>query len=387
MARQIVAEFDAVTGPFIQKLNRIDNSIVRFERSTQKSFTTVERQMDALVRQAQRFQTVTALIGSGFGAGIASRFLDEAKLIRNALREAGDASQETFDEVFRSSVRALSGFRNTAQGVQRFQNAIAGRQGIRQTIRDIETLNKLLSLSGRTAQERASTFTQFTQALQADVLGGEELRSIRENAPLALTRAIAREAGGTIADLKELGAQGELTTEVMIRALQSLEEEADRRFGSVQVTLQDAAQVFRSGAVIASEAFDAGLGASSTIVSGLTVLGRVLGENAEAFETWGRVTQAALLVLATSFAGRSINRVTTSLAAERTARLQTAEAAARQVALMTDERRAARANLVERKMCNRPREESIPHPKAFGSRTHSYRGEAKHGQPSDNKYR
>lgn len=332
MARRIVAEFDAVTGPFLKKMDRIDRSITRFERGTLTGFNRVERGVNSLVASAGRLRTITGIFATGFGVDLGSRFLDQAKLIRNALREAGDDSEETFQRVFQSSVRALAGFRDTAAGVQRFQKALGDRQTINDSIRQLETLNKLLALSGKSQQERASTFIQFSQALQAGYLGGEELRAIRENAPIELTREIARVAGGTIQDLKELSQAGRLTTDVLVEALVNLESEADRRFGKIQVTIQDAAKVLSSGAIIAAEGFDKGLGISRAAVTGLTKLGEVLGTSGQAFETFGKAVQIAGAFLISSFAGRRISNVIGSIQDLSKARLQDVAAAEAQFA-------------------------------------------------------
>lgn len=333
MARKIVAEFDAVTGPFLQKLNTIDRSINRFERNATVGFTRVERRIDGAVAAAGRLRNVSGLIAGGFGINIATSFVDQAAQIRNALREAGDDSQKAFEEVYLSSVRSLAGFKDTTVGVQRFQKALGDRQTLSETIRDLETLNKLLALTGKTTQERSSTMIQFSQALQAGYLGGEELRAVRESAPIDLTRAIAREAGGTIEDLKDLSIQGKLTTDVMLRALKSLEEEADRRFKNVQVTIQDAAKIFQSGALVATEGFDRGLGMSRAAVTGLKTLGQILGSNAEAFERFGEAAKIAGIALATTFAGRRVDNFTAGL--QDAAKARAADVAASKAQLVT----------------------------------------------------
>lgn len=345
MSRRIVAEFDAVTGPFLQKMDRIDRSIGQFERNAMTGIGRVERGINGLANSASRLRNITGLIATGFGANLATQFLDKAALIRNALREAGDTSQETFEEVFRSSVRALAGFDNTAAGVQRFHKALRDNQDVRQTIRDVETLNKLLALGGKTTQERASTFIQFSQALQAGYLGGEELRAVRENAPLELVEAIAREAGGTIEDLKDLGAAGELTRDVMVRALRSLEKEADERFGAIRVTIQDAAQVFRSGAIIAAEGFDEGLGLSRVTVTTLKNVGQILGENGEAARMFGEAVKVAGAFMLTSFAGRRITNVTEALADQKRELYANAAAMEANVAKTAKANAAARARV------------------------------------------
>lgn len=307
MARKIIAEFDAVDGPFINKLRQIDRSINNFERGTLTAFGRVEKGVSGLLASASRLQSFTGLIAGGMGVSMATRFIDQAARIRNALREAGDASDEAFNKAFLASTRSLSGFEAFTQGVQRAQKALDNRQPLDKTIRQMETLNKLLMLGGKAGSERMSTMTQFTQALQSGKLQGDELRSLRENAPIELMRAIAKEAGGTIEQLKDLGAAGLITTDVMIRALERLEAEADRRMKNVQITMADAATVMQNGALVAVEAFDKGLGLSRTTVAGLKALGDVLGSNAETFEMFGRAAKIALGFLAVSYGGRRIN--------------------------------------------------------------------------------
>jgi tape measure domain-containing protein len=77
--------------------------------------------------------------------------------------------------------------------------------------------------SGATAAESAAAMVQLRQALSSGILQGEELRSIREQAPL-VAQAIAQEMGVTIGKLKELGAEGKITTDVVLRALARLNE-------------------------------------------------------------------------------------------------------------------------------------------------------------------
>lgn len=77
--------------------------------------------------------------------------------------------------------------------------------------------------SGATAQETSAALIQLKQGLASGVLQGEELRSIREQAPLA-AQAIAKELGVSIGELKKLASEGEVTTDVVLRALGKLQE-------------------------------------------------------------------------------------------------------------------------------------------------------------------
>jgi tape measure domain-containing protein len=357
MARKVIAEFDAIDGPFINKLNAIDRSVARFEAGTLNAFGRVEKGMSGLLASAARLQNVSGIIAGGFGAGLAAQYVDQATRIRRALEQVGGSGDEAFNQVFLAAQRSLSGFDAFAQGVSRMQKATGGT--FEDSVRNMETLNKLLALGGKTTQERMSTMIQFSQALQANVLQGEELRSLRENAPIELVRAIAQEAGGTIEDLKDLGAQGAITADVMIRALQRLESEADARMRNVTLTISEAATVLGNAGIVAVESFDKGLGLSRAAVTGLTGLADVLAKSAEANEMFSKalgvtVTHAESLgilvkglgaLLLTSYAGRGVQSAIAATKAYSLS-LQQAVLAARAEAFAT--KAAADAALIAR---------------------------------------
>lgn len=79
-------------------------------------------------------------------------------------------------------------------------------------------------VSGATSTEASAALLQLKQALGSGVLQGDELRSLREQAPLA-AQAIAREMGVTIGEIKKLGSEGKITTDIVLRALATLKEE------------------------------------------------------------------------------------------------------------------------------------------------------------------
>jgi tape measure domain-containing protein len=106
--------------------------------------------------------------------------------------------------------------------------------------------------SGATRQETANALLQLKQGLASGVLQGEELRSVREQAPLA-AQAIAKELGVSIGELKKLAAEGKITSDVVLRALGKLKdtqlEKLNAQFqtgaqalADLQIELEQAAQ-------------------------------------------------------------------------------------------------------------------------------------------------
>jgi len=93
------------------------------------------------------------------------------------------------------------------------------------SLADIETtfigFNTAAKLGGASAQEASNAFRQLAQALGSGRLAGDEFRSVSEQVPLIL-KPLAEELNVSTGELKELAAQGKLTSDVVIRALRKL---------------------------------------------------------------------------------------------------------------------------------------------------------------------
>ena len=81
-----------------------------------------------------------------------------------------------------------------------------------------EAVTLALKVSGATAQESSSAMLQLSQAFGSGVLRGEEFNAVNEAAP-RLMKALADGIGQPVGALRELAAQGLITSEVMANAL------------------------------------------------------------------------------------------------------------------------------------------------------------------------
>ena len=100
-----------------------------------------------------------------------------------------------------------------------------------------ETLNKAMVIGGGTSEENKRALVQLSQGLSSGVLQGDELRSIREQSPYlaqVLAQGLAQVddkfIGTTVGDLKELGSQGKLTSDVVIKAFEAMQDQVDATF-------------------------------------------------------------------------------------------------------------------------------------------------------------
>ena len=93
------------------------------------------------------------------------------------------------------------------------------------SLKDIETVffgvNKAAKQVGLSSYDTSEVLLQLSQALGSGKLQGDELRSIMERMP-AVGQAVAKVMGVSASEIKRLGSEGKITTEVMIRAAAEL---------------------------------------------------------------------------------------------------------------------------------------------------------------------
>lgn len=130
--------------------------------------------------------------------------------------------------------------------------------------RATEIVNKSFKAGGAAASEQASGILQLSQALGSGILQGDELRSIRENAPL-LAKAIADEFGVTVAGLKKLGEEGKLTSDRVFSAILKGGRDIDSQFAKTTPTIADSFTVMRNSATQYIGELDRATGASKAL--------------------------------------------------------------------------------------------------------------------------
>ena len=196
-----------------------------------------------------------ALIALGTGLAIRSliNFSDAATLVGNRIRTV-TSSTEVFlsvqDRLFTVASRTGSAIEDTSRIFQRL--AVGTRDlgvGSARVIKVVKELNAAILVSGSTAREASAALLQLGQGLASDVLGGEELRSLRENLP-QLAQALASELGVGIGALKALGKQGKLTAKAVFEALENIDQFTEKlEKGEVIFTFAQAFNAVRNAVI------------------------------------------------------------------------------------------------------------------------------------------
>ena len=118
-----------------------------------------------------------------------------------------------------------------------------------------KTLNKFIVVSGASGSEATSILTQLPQALSSGNLQGDELRSIRENAPLLKNtiQDYANKILGLQGDIKDLGAEGKITARTIVDAVRWGSNIADEKLGKMPWTWAQRWNVFSNQVITALE--------------------------------------------------------------------------------------------------------------------------------------
>lgn len=136
-------------------------------------------------------------------------------------------------------------------------------------------VNKALAVSGATTQETASVVTQLSQAFASGALRGDEFRSISESGA-AIMPILAREMGVTVGELKQLGSEGKITSEVLARALGGEIEDLNAKFEAMNVTLPQASQNVSDAFGFLVGVIDQNVGVTDSLASGMQYLSEVI---------------------------------------------------------------------------------------------------------------
>lgn len=240
----------------------------------------------AMQGASQALTRYAAIAASAFGLGQLAQVADSWTNISNRLRLVTDSS-ESFARAQADVLRIAQATRQPLDATAELYQRIAMNQDALQLsgqdlARVVETISKTMVISGTSAAGAQAALVQLGQAFASGTLRGEELNSVLEQAP-ALAQAIAKGLGVTVGQLREMGKEGELSTQRVLGALQSQAGAVDERFAKMAATIEQAMTNLRTAfQVFVGEAADA-TGAATVVADGIGLVAR----NMEALATIG----------------------------------------------------------------------------------------------------
>ena len=109
-----------------------------------------------------------------------------------------------------------------AESASQFSDIYARLRPLGKTLEEVQTVykgfNATAIASGTSAAAASGAFLQLSQALGSGRLQGDEFRSVSEQIP-GILGLVADEMGVTVGELKKLGSEGAITSDILINAL------------------------------------------------------------------------------------------------------------------------------------------------------------------------
>ncbi|WP_256819167.1 tape measure protein [Pseudomonas putida] len=266
--------------------NRVDPAMDRAEagiREMGNQASTSASKVRTLEGQTDRLASaVTGLAGpiaAAFSVAKIAAAAEQYVNLTNRLRLVTESAEQLAfaqESVYQVAQNSRQSLEVTAQVYQRVaQNARQLGLDFSDVASVTETVAKTVALSGASAQAADAAMVQFGQALASGTLRGDELNSIMEQTP-ALAQAIARGLGVTIGQLRAMGAEGKLTSEAVVKALQNQKDKVDELSSAMTLTVSQAITSFNNALITTVGRLDEATGASSRLAGGIAALARAM---------------------------------------------------------------------------------------------------------------
>ena len=270
-------------------------------KETSKSFKEAETSASNLNKRIGSIKNALIGLGAlGIGAKIAKDIVkagDEYKslnaridLVTKSQEEFNRAQQGTFDIAQETRVSLGS----TVELYTRLERALQDQAVAQNDVLDItRTVSQALSVSGATAQETASVMLQLSQGLASGVVRGQEFNAVAEGGS-RIMQALKEDLNKTSGELREMAFAGELTTEVVTRALINQSDAIGSEFAKLPVTVEGALQRISNANTKYFGELDQSVGITDTLSEGLIFLSENLDD---VYDAVGK-TAEIMLVLA-----------------------------------------------------------------------------------------
>lgn len=277
-----------------------------------------KRDLDGLTSSGKKAESATNLLTAamkGLAAGLAS--IGIGAVVREMIQLADQytnlsgrvrlvtgstaAATSAMNDLYAISQRTRVGLSSTVDlytSLSRSTQALGVSQA--QVKQITETINQALIVSGTSAAAASGSLAQLGQAFASGALRGDELNSIMEGMP-RVAQAIADGMGITIGKLRELGAEGKLTSEVIFNALTSQSEKIKSEFSQMGVTVDQAVTQVGNALLMMVGKLNDATGASKGLVS-------IIGTLSEFIDTFATATSAADVEMA-KFTGTTTQAV------------------------------------------------------------------------------
>lgn len=264
-------KLDKAINKAVTSTNKLDTATKKVANTTQKVVSANEKAANSARKMRDNYnssntaaskllRTMRSLAGTYLGIMGARAIIGASDTItsaENRLNNLPGANEEStrlsMDKIYSAAQRSRSGYGDMLNNVSK-TITLAGdafQNNIDNAIKFQEIMAKSYSIGGASAAEQASSMYQLVQALGSGILQGDELRSVREGAPIAY-KAIEEFAQGVLKtdeSLKELASQGKITSDMVVAAIMNAEEQINKSFENTKMTFAQAWNIIKNMAL------------------------------------------------------------------------------------------------------------------------------------------
>nr|DAX93100.1 MAG TPA: Tail tape measure [Caudoviricetes sp.] len=177
---------------------------------------------------------VAGIAGGLSFAGLA-KASDENSLRNSRLKmvtnDVGGLKQKTFA----ASQQSGADYGQQLDSIAKLKMLTKGLFNDAEAVKFTSTLDKAFKVSGTSAGEASAAMYQLNQAMTSGKLQGDEFRSVMENAPI-LAQKIAESMGVSMAQLKKLGSEGKITSDVIKKAVLGSADDIEAKYNKMPLT-------------------------------------------------------------------------------------------------------------------------------------------------------
>ena len=198
----------------------------------------IGNKISSIFRKLSKFGMISSMIGGLTGglsfAGLA-KASDENSLRNSRLKmvtnDVGGLKQKTFA----ASQQSGADYGQQLDSIAKLKMLTKGLFNDSEAVKFTSTLDKAFKVSGTSAGEASAAMYQLNQAMTSGKLQGDEFRSVMENAPI-LAQKIAESMGVSMAQLKKLGSEGKITSDVIKKAVLGSADDIEAKYNQMPLT-------------------------------------------------------------------------------------------------------------------------------------------------------
>ena len=257
-------------------VNKISTNIINITNNQQKFNDEVKEganstdnllgKVKSLAGAYLGFQGIKALVNTS------DQFVQTTARL-NMMNDGLQSTAELQEMIYQSAQRSRASYTDTANAVaqlgNRAKNAFNSNEEV---IAFSEQLNKMFTIAGSSQEEMSSATLQLTQALGSGVLRGEEFNAVFEAAPNVM-QAVADYIGKPIGELKDLASEGEITADIVKKAMFAAADETNAKFESMPMTWAQVWTTISNAVLMASQPI---LTAINWIANNLDIIGPIV---------------------------------------------------------------------------------------------------------------